>query len=112
VLSHRSVPDFDDLTATLVRLGADAKIKPVGKIISNKNAEQMKTYYAIVNVEDRRFRMYVLAANVAAAFGTATARDKTRHPRLHAETIAVQEIAEEVKRLGSRLNTYRSGVIP
>jgi hypothetical protein len=31
----------------------------------------MKTYYAIVNVEDRRLGTYVLAENVAAAFGTA-----------------------------------------
>jgi hypothetical protein len=29
----------------------------------------------------------------------ATARYKTRHPRLHVETIAVQEIAEEVKKV-------------
>jgi len=57
----------------------------------------MKTYYAIVNVEDRQFGTYVPAENVAAAFETATARCKTRHPRLQVETIAVQEIAEEIK---------------
>ena len=55
----------------------------------------MKTYYAIVNVEGRRLGTYMPAENVAAAFETATARYKTRHPRLHVETIAVQEIAEE-----------------
>ena len=55
----------------------------------------MKTYYAIVNVEDRQFGTYVPAENVAAAFETAAARYKTRHPRLQVETIAVQEIAEE-----------------
>jgi hypothetical protein len=56
----------------------------------------MKTYYAVVNVEDRRFGAYVPAENVAAAFETATAMYRTRHPRLHVETIAVQEIAEHV----------------
>jgi len=55
----------------------------------------MKTYYAIVNVEGRRLGTYVPAENVAAALETATARYKMRHPRLHVETIAVQEIAEE-----------------
>jgi hypothetical protein len=55
----------------------------------------MKTYYAIVNVEDRRFGTYVPAENVAAAFEEATARYKTRHPRLYVETIAVQEVPEE-----------------
>ena len=69
--------------------------KPVGKLIFNKNAEPMKTYYAIVNVEERRLGTYVRAEHVAAAFETATARDKARHPRLQVETIAVQEIAEE-----------------
>jgi len=39
----------------------------------------------------------VPAENVAAAFETAAARYKTRHPRLQVETIAVQEIAEEIK---------------
>jgi hypothetical protein len=58
----------------------------------------MKTYYAIVNVEDRRFGTYVPAENIAAAFETATARYKARHPRLHVETIAVQEMTEEVKK--------------
>ncbi len=55
----------------------------------------MKTYYAIVNVEERRLGTYVRAEHVAAAFETTTARYKARHPRLHVETIAVQEIAEE-----------------
>jgi hypothetical protein len=50
-----------------------------------------------VNVEDRRFGIYVPAENVAAAFETAAARYKTRHPGFHVETIAVQEIAEEGK---------------
>jgi hypothetical protein len=63
--------------------------KPVGKLIFNKNAEPMKTYYAIVNVEERRLGTYVRAEHVAAAFETATARDKARHPRLQVETIAV-----------------------
>jgi hypothetical protein len=67
--------------------------------ISKRNAQYMKTYYAIVNVEDRRLGIYVPAENVAAAFETATARYKTRHPRLHVETIAVQEIAEEVQKV-------------
>ena len=48
----------------------------------------MKTYYAIVNVEDRRLGTYVRAEDVAAAFETATIKYKTRHPRLHVETIA------------------------
>ena len=42
----------------------------------------MKAYYAIVNVEGRRLGTYVPAENVPAAFETATARYKTRHPRL------------------------------
>jgi hypothetical protein len=53
----------------------------------------MKTYYAIVNVENRRLGTYVPAANVAAAFVTAAAKYKRRHPLLHVETIAVQEMA-------------------
>ena len=39
----------------------------------------MKTYYAIVNVEDRRLGTYVPAVNVAAAFVTAAAKYKRRH---------------------------------
>ena len=53
----------------------------------------MKTYYAIVNVEERRLGTYVPAANVAAAFVTAAAKYKRRHPLRHVETIAVQEMA-------------------
>jgi hypothetical protein len=53
----------------------------------------MKTYYAIVDVEDRRLGTYVTAENVAAAFETATARYQTRRSWIHVETIAVQEIA-------------------
>jgi len=68
----------------------------------------MKTYYAIVNVEDRRFGTYVPAENVVAAFETATARYKTRHPRLRVETIAVQEIAEEVKKVRGHVLTSNS----
>ena len=52
----------------------------------------MKTYYAIVNVEDRRLGTYVLAENVAAAFQTAAIWYKTRHPGLHVETVAVTTI--------------------
>lgn len=55
----------------------------------------MKTYYAIVNVEDRRLGTYVPAVNVAAAFVTAAAKYKRRHPLLHVETIAVQEMASD-----------------
>jgi hypothetical protein len=55
----------------------------------------MKTYYAIVNVGHRRLGTFVPAENVAAAFKRATARYKTRYPRLHVETIAVQEMADE-----------------
>ena len=53
----------------------------------------MKTYYAIVNVEDRRLGTYVPAVNVAAAFVTAAAKYKRRHPLRYVETIAVQEMA-------------------
>ena len=53
----------------------------------------MKTYYAIVNVENRRLGTYVPAANIAAAFVTAASKYKRRHPLLHVETIAVQEMA-------------------
>ena len=53
----------------------------------------MKTYYAIVNVENRRLGTYVPAMNVAAAFVTAAAKYKRRHPLVHVETIAVQEMA-------------------
>ena len=53
----------------------------------------MKTYYAIVSVEERRLGTYVPAANVAAAFVTAAAKYKRRHPLRHVETIAVQEMA-------------------
>jgi len=62
----------------------------------------MKTYYAIVNVEDRRLGTYVPAVNVAAAFVTAAAKYKRRHPLLHVETIAVQEMAGDYvdRRLG------------
>jgi hypothetical protein len=63
-------------------------------VAATTNIEVMKTYYAIVNVKDRRLGTYVSAENVAAAFKTATARYKTRHPRLHVETIAVQEMAK------------------
>ena len=52
----------------------------------------MKTYYVIVDVEDKRLGAYVPAEDVEGAFTTATARYKMRHPRLHVETIAVQEM--------------------
>jgi hypothetical protein len=53
----------------------------------------MKTYYAIVNVENRRLGTYVPATDIAAAFVTAAAKYKRRHPCLYVETIAVQEMA-------------------
>ena len=55
----------------------------------------MKTYYAIVNMQDRRLGTYVSAENIAGAFETARARYKMRHPRLQVQTIAVQEMAAE-----------------
>jgi len=54
----------------------------------------MKTYYVIVDVEDRRLGVYVSAENIAAAFDTATAKYKSRHPRLHVEAITAQEMAD------------------
>ena len=54
----------------------------------------MKTYYVIVDVEDRRLGVYVSAENIAAASDTATAKYKMRHPRLHIEAIAAQETAD------------------
>jgi len=62
----------------------------------------MKTYYAIVNVADRRLGTYVPAVNVAAAFVTAAAKYKRRNPLLYVETIAVQEMAGDYvdRRLG------------
>jgi hypothetical protein len=55
----------------------------------------MKIYYAIVSIEDRRLGTCVSAENVLGAFKTAAARYKTRYPRLHVETIAVQEMADD-----------------
>jgi hypothetical protein len=55
----------------------------------------MRKYYAIVNVEQRQLGTLVSAENVAAAFEAATFKYRTRYPRLHVETIAVQEIVEE-----------------
>jgi hypothetical protein len=55
----------------------------------------VKTYYAIVNIEERRLGTYVSAEDLAGAFKTAAARYKTRHPRLRVETIAAQEMADE-----------------
>ena len=66
--------------------------KLAGKIISNQKAERMKTYYVIVDVEDKRLGAYVPAENVEGGVTTATARYKMDHPRLHVETIAVQEM--------------------
>jgi hypothetical protein len=69
----------------------------------------MKTYYAIVNVEDGRLGTYVPAEDVAGAFETARARYEMRHPRLHVETIAVQEMAAEYDaRLAELLGLNRS----
>jgi len=58
-------------------------------------SQSVKTYYALVNIEDRRLGAYVSAENIADAFKTATDRYKARHPRLRVETIAVQEMADE-----------------
>ena len=55
----------------------------------------MRKYYALVNVEHRQLGTNVSAENVAAAFEAATFKCKTWYPRLHVETIAVQEIADE-----------------
>jgi hypothetical protein len=56
---------------------------------------EMKTYYAIVNLADRLLGAYVSAEDLASAFKAATHKYKTRHPRLHVETIAVQEMVDE-----------------
>ena len=55
----------------------------------------MRTYYAVVNVGDRRLGTHVSAENIAAAFEAATFKYKTRYPRSYVETIAVQEMADE-----------------
>ena len=59
-----------------------------------KRNRKMKTYYAIVNVAEKRLGTYVVAEDVAAAFRTATAKFKRRNPRLDVVTIAVQEMAD------------------
>ena len=55
----------------------------------------MKTYYAIVSMQGRRLGACVSAENVPGAFKMAAARYKRRYPRLHVETIAVQEMADD-----------------
>jgi hypothetical protein len=55
----------------------------------------VRTYYAVVNVEDRRLGTHVSAENIAAAFEAARFKYKTRYPRCYVETIAVQEMADE-----------------
>jgi hypothetical protein len=55
----------------------------------------MRTYYAVVNVEQRRLGTLVSAENIAAAFEAATFKYKKRYPRFYVETIAVQEMADE-----------------
>ena len=67
----------------------------------------MKTYYAIVNVENRRLGTYVSAENVAAAFVTAAAKYKCRHPHHYVETIGVQEMAGDYVDLRSRRNSMQ-----
>ena len=57
--------------------------------------DQMKTYYAIVSMQNQRLGVYVSAENVPGAFATAAAKYKRRHPRRHVETIAVQEMADD-----------------
>ena len=57
--------------------------------------ETMRNYYALVNVDAKRLGTYVSAENVPAAFEAATFKCQARHPRLHVETMAVQEIAAE-----------------
>ena len=59
------------------------------------SSESMRTYYAVVNVENRRLGTHVSAENIAAAFEVATSKYKTRYPRSYVETIAVQEIADK-----------------
>jgi hypothetical protein len=59
------------------------------------SCETMRTYYAVVNVEDRRLETQVSAENIAAAFDAATFKYKTQYPRFYVETIAVQEMAGE-----------------
>ena len=59
------------------------------------SCENMRKYYALVNVEGKQLGTQVSAENVAAAFEAATFKYKMRYPRLHVETIAVQEIADE-----------------
>ena len=59
------------------------------------NVQTMRSYYAVVNVENRRLGTYVCAENIAAAFEAATLKYKTRYPRLHVEAIAVQEISAD-----------------
>lgn len=54
----------------------------------------MKIYYAIVTVEDRQLGTCIPADNIPAAFNAATARYKMRHPLLHVETTAVEEMAD------------------
>jgi hypothetical protein len=46
-------------------------------------------------MQERRLGTYVSAENVPGAFKTAADRYKARYPRLHVETIAVQEMADD-----------------
>jgi hypothetical protein len=66
-------------------------------VIGNIRAscEDMRKYYALVNVEHRQLGTHVSAENVAAAFEAATFKCRKQYPRLHVETIAVQEIVDE-----------------
>jgi hypothetical protein len=65
----------------------------------------MTTYYAIVNVENRRLGTYVAAANIGEAFVAAAAKYKRRYSLRHVETIAVQPMADDYKDVRLVLNS-------
>ena len=71
----------------------DQRVKVNGHL--RATCESMRTYYAVVNVENRRLGTYVSAENIAAAFAAATIKYKKRYPRFYVETIAVQEMADK-----------------
>jgi len=98
---HNEISFFSSVQQNYPILLSEYHLRSIGsdgtqtaKAGSTKN-QPVKTYYALVNIEDRRLGAYVSAENVADAFKTATDRYKTRHPRLRVETIAVQEMADE-----------------
>jgi hypothetical protein len=55
----------------------------------------MKTYYAVVSMQNQHLGVYVSAENVPGAFAMAADKYKRRHPRRYVETIAVQEMADD-----------------